>query len=172
VPNPCPPYSFSTCQGPFRTGLALTLPDGYTDKLVPPGSMFRRSEVGTTLGNAFDALTSAFSEPIPGVATVTEVFIGSDYTFQGWSEDQADPSDPPPPIDPLHWVVQTYVYAPAAPSDVWLDYVWLAQQWVSQLTSTPLPDGQGDIQIQVTETTYQTDAGRFLGVLPAGYRTT
>lgn len=171
-PSPCPPYSFSTCQGPFRTGVALTLPDGYTDKLVPADSPFRKSEVGTALASAFNALTQAFSQPIPGVAAVTEVDVGADRVFQGWPQDQTDPDQPPLDIDPLHWVVQTFVYAPAAPSDVWLDYVWLAQQWVAQLTSTPLPDGQGDIGIQVTETTYQTDASHFWGVLPADYRTT
>jgi hypothetical protein len=170
MPNPCQPFEYNQNNGPYRVGLRLTLPKGYADRGDPGGGGIpATSEVHDALWTAFDAKPAEVTERLPGFESTT-VWIGTDRVFNGAPIQPDDPTKPDTPADPLIWYVQTWVYAPYAPSNRSLDYPWLAGRWVAEVATLELPNSHGTMGLAVTTVVYQAGPDqRFVGVLPPNY---
>lgn len=144
MPSPCPPFTFTACQGPFLFEVGLELPAGYTDRLIRPGgpeSLIAYSEVENTLRAAFHAHPADVVLRGSGGESVVRCGAVSVYRPLG-----PDPNLLPPVT---RWVVEVYLYCPVFPMGYRDRCEELAEGWVRSLATVPLPEEQGDLTIEV-----------------------
>jgi len=143
MPNPCEPFAFHDCYGPYLIQIHITLPPGYADRLIPegpPGWPVKYSEVERTLNTAYDQHPKRMWVKQRGGES--DVECGATQVYRVPTLDGS-----PPPID--YWYVQTYLHSAALPVGYRDRVIELVLAWMGTLTTIPLPNGAGDITVEV-----------------------